>query len=479
MLEAIMFAIPARKTARNRLSLLPLLCGFCALAFPGHASPIVDMAPEAIRLRAEAGDPYFQAALAFIYLHGDKGQTKSIDQFRAWAEKSSAQAHPLGLFAIGYQGKIDGDLAKTRRYYRRVFGPGEGKLIKMSAEGDALASYCLGELFISEALLPDVEQDIVLAALHFRIAADRDHEPSRVQYAVLRIKGYGVEKNEAEGFAMLLKASEQGLPAAHYYLGQAYFEGWGVEKNDNKALVHMVAAAELNYGKAQLSAAKFYALGVASPVNWELAANYAGRAEALGVPGAGPLYLEYDRKRRETPSTAGQPPLGVKVPDPEDTLGLRERLPVYPPAVVTPSPRVPPVSPPITFQPPAGVDSPTKKTLSQARDALRLRHDVKTAVALYQTAAQAGNLDAQRELGELFYEGSFVDRDYHSALKWFRQAADSGDAASQRYLGAMYFIGKGLAKDKLEAAKWLRLAAAQGDALAQDQLKMVERLLPR
>jgi TPR repeat protein len=64
-------------------------------------------------------------------------------------------------------------------------------------------------------------------------------------------------------------------------------------------------------------------------------------------------------------------------------------------------------------------------------------------------------------------------------LKWFRQAADSGDAASQRYLGAMYFIGKGLAKDKLEAAKWLRLAAAQGDALAQDQLKMVERLLPR
>jgi TPR repeat protein len=158
----------------------------------------------------------------------------------------------------------------------------------------------------------------------------------------------------------------------------------------------------------------------------------------------------------------------VKVPEPEDTLGPRERLPTPVPSENQPQPPFPAATP-----------ETGKEALAQARDALRLRHDVITAVTHYQIAAEAGNVDAQRELGELFYEGSFVDRDYHSALKWFHKAADAGDSSSQRYLGAMYFIGKGLAKDKQQAAKWLRLAAAQGDALAQEQLKMLERLIPR
>ena len=215
---------------------LPFLaCCFGTPALPVHASPAVDMSFEAIRSRAEEGDPYYQAALAFVFLHGEKGQPKSIDQFRNWTIKSAAQAHPLGLFAMGYLGKIDGDPEKTRRYYRRAFGPGESKLIKMAAAGDALASYCLGELFVSNVLPNEIEQDTDLAALHFHVAADRGHQPSRVQYAVFRIKGWGVEKNEPEGFAMLLNVAEQNLPSAHYFLSHAYFEGWGVEKNYKKA----------------------------------------------------------------------------------------------------------------------------------------------------------------------------------------------------------------------------------------------------
>ena len=188
--------------------ILPLFA-FCleAMVSPVRASPVVDMGFDAIKTRAEQGDAYYQAALAFIFLHGEKGQPKSIDRFRDWTTKSAAQAHPLGLFAMGYLGKIDGDPEKSRRYYGRIFGPGESKLIKMAATGDALASYCLGELFVSNVLPNGIDQDTDLAALHFRVAADRGHQPSRVQYAVFRIKGWGVEKNEAEGFAMLLKAS--------------------------------------------------------------------------------------------------------------------------------------------------------------------------------------------------------------------------------------------------------------------------------
>ncbi|MFP6854795.1 MAG: tetratricopeptide repeat protein, partial [Opitutales bacterium] len=206
---------------------------------------------------------------------------------------------------------------------------------------------------------------------------------------------------------------------------------------------------------------------------WELAAKYAGKAAAKGIPKAAELFKQYDLKRLENASNPGQSEIPVKVPSPEDTLTPEERIGL----VNTPSDPHIVQTPPSTT--PVVVSGIGKEALSKARDALRLRHDVKGAIAQYQLAAESGEIAAQRELAELFYEGSFVDRDYHSAIKWFRQAADAGDAASQRYLGAMYFIGKGLAKDKREAAKWLRLAAAQGDALAQDQLKMVERLIPR
>ncbi len=450
--------------------ILPLFA-FCfeAMVLPLRASPVVDMEFEAIKTRAEQGDAYYQAALAFVFLHGEKGQPKSIDQFRDWTTKSAAQAHPLGLFAMGYLGKIDGDPEKSRRYYGRVFGPGESKLIKMAATGDALASYCLGELFVSNVLPNGIDQDTDLAALHFRVAADRGHQPSRVQYAVFRIKGWGVEKNEAEGFAMLLNVAEQNLPSAHYFLSHAYFEGWGVEKNDNKSLLHMVTAAELNYGRAQLKAAQFYAHAVASPTNWELASKYAGMASALGVPKAKELFEEYERNRLADKANSSQSPLGIHVPEPEETVSPHETQPPVSPEPVSPTPITPSVS----------ANPSSKKALAQARDALRLNHDVKAAVIFYNTAAETGNLEAQRELGELYYEGSFVDRDYHLALKWFLKAGEAGDAPSQRYLGAMYFIGKGLPKDKQAAVKWLRLAAAQGDALAQEQLKMVERLLPR
>lgn len=474
MLESIMLAKPAWFTSRIRriFSGIPLF--FYLVTPPLQGSPVVNMNFESIKSRAEANDPYYQAALALIYRNGEKGQSISIDQFRNWAEKSSAQIHPLGFFAMGFLGKSENDHEKTKRFYRRAFGPGEGKLIKMAAEGDALASYALGQIILSNALDPDFKQDIGLAVRHFQIAAGLGHEPSRAQYAMFRLKGEGgVLKNEPEGFAILLKASEHDLPNAHYYLGRAYFEGLGVEKNDGQALVHMVEAAELNHGMAQLVTANFYANGVATAINWELAAKYAGNAAAMGIPKAAERFKEYELKRLENASNPGQSEISVNVPSPENTLTPEERVGRV---VTPPDPSI--VQSPISTTP-AVVPNVGKEALTNARYALRLRHDVKVAVAQYRLAAESGEIDAQRELAELYYEGSFVDRDYHSAIKWFRQAADAGDAASQRYLGAMYFIGKGLAKDKKEAAKWLRLAAAQGDALAQDQLKMVERLIPR
>lgn len=57
-----------------------------------------------------------------------------------------------------------------------------------------------------------------------------------------------------------------------------------------------------------------------------------------------------------------------------------------------------------------------------------------------------------------------------------RQAAEVGDADAQRSLGQIYFSGRGLKQDSAEAAKWYRMAADQGIASAQHELgQMYER----
>ena len=95
------------------------------------------------------------------------------------------------------------------------------------------------------------------------------------------------------------------------------------------------------------------------------------------------------------------------------------------------------------------------------------RGDNATALRLLTPLAKQGLTKAQQKLGEMYYEGRGVARDYSQALAWFRTAADQGDANAPFYLGVMYHDGLGVAKDNVAAAGWYRKAAEQGTAAAQ------------
>jgi TPR repeat protein len=81
-----------------------------------------------------------------------------------------------------------------------------------------------------------------------------------------------------------------------------------------------------------------------------------------------------------------------------------------------------------------------------------------------------GDASAQFNLGNMYYNGKGVQRDYKKAAKWLRMAAEQGVAGSQMILGIMYFNGEGVTQDYKEAAKWYRKAANQGHADAQNNL---------
>lgn len=144
--------------------------------------------------------------------------------------------------------------------------------------------------------------------------------------------------------------------------------------------------------------------------------------------------------------------------------------------------------------------------VSQTASAPAARTEPKPAVdvAALRAKAEAGDPQAQAELGDLYLKGDVVTNSYTEAAKWFRmsaaktnaeglfglaqlydagqggvaqnvaealklyrQAADQGLAGAEYTLGFMYESGHGVTKNQAEATKWYTKAAEQGDALSQ------------
>ena len=89
---------------------------------------------------------------------------------------------------------------------------------------------------------------------------------------------------------------------------------------------------------------------------------------------------------------------------------------------------------------------------------------------LYRKAAEKGVAKAQCDLGNCYYYGYGVEKDYTKAVEWYRKAAEQGFAEAQYKLGFMYSRGYGVEHDFAKAVEWYRKAAYQGHTLAQYKL---------
>jgi len=97
----------------------------------------------------------------------------------------------------------------------------------------------------------------------------------------------------------------------------------------------------------------------------------------------------------------------------------------------------------------------------------KMEKDQREAVKSYRKAADQGNVEAQYNLGDCYFNGKGVVKDQREAVTWYRKAAEQGNATAQIGLGYCYFYGEGVEKDGVEAVKWYRKAAEQGNAAAQ------------
>ena len=91
-------------------------------------------------------------------------------------------------------------------------------------------------------------------------------------------------------------------------------------------------------------------------------------------------------------------------------------------------------------------------------------------IAALRVKANAGDADAQYNLGVWYNFGHGVPQDSVQAVAWIRKAADQGLAGAQFNLGNAYRDGQGVPQDYVESHKWFNLAASRMSAANQQQL---------
>ncbi|MDH5171588.1 MAG: sel1 repeat family protein, partial [Gammaproteobacteria bacterium] len=103
--------------------------------------------------------------------------------------------------------------------------------------------------------------------------------------------------------------------------------------------------------------------------------------------------------------------------------------------------------------------------LADAYTAMR-RGDFTAAAGVFESAADAGSVEAQYQLGKLYMVGRGVDKDETLARKWLDQAARSGEANAQYTLGLLLLRGS----EQEQGREWLQQAANQGHERARAEL---------
>lgn len=101
-----------------------------------------------------------------------------------------------------------------------------------------------------------------------------------------------------------------------------------------------------------------------------------------------------------------------------------------------------------------------------------IKKDVKLGLEWITKAANSGLIEAQTNLGHLYRngEGKDIPKNLALALYWYMEAAKQGDKNAQLTVGYMYGTGEGVTRNYFEAVNWYRKAADQGDATAQYNL---------
>jgi len=91
------------------------------------------------------------------------------------------------------------------------------------------------------------------------------------------------------------------------------------------------------------------------------------------------------------------------------------------------------------------------------RDGMGVDRSIEKSVEILKSAAERGNIKAMAILADQYLNGKFVDRDPEEAFRWFLKSAQTGNPKSQYQTAVMLSSGLGTEKDLDKAKEWFAI----------------------
>jgi uncharacterized protein len=100
----------------------------------------------------------------------------------------------------------------------------------------------------------------------------------------------------------------------------------------------------------------------------------------------------------------------------------------------------------------------------------KVEADPNAAKFWMEKAALQGHPDARGQLGYMYYKGTGVEQNYEKSFYWYHKSAEAGVDFAQHSLAYLYEKALGVEKDLQEAIFWYRKSVAQGYESSKENL---------
>ena len=430
-----------RQMQADQDTAIPLYEDACSMLSEGRISE----AETLLERSAELGLVDAQHLLGELNLLGSQF-SKNLEKAAHWFQRAADQGDHRSQIRLGWLHEaglgFEVDQAKSVYWYRLAaeqgnvdaqfnlaakYDNGEGvhhnpdeaaRWYRLAAEqGHADAQYFLGQAYEAG---DGVEQDIQEAIDWYILASEQNHASARRRFWTLCLEGAFYPEEDAEAvFAEKIGAS-LGYAGAQFKLGFRYDVGDGVEKNLPLAHSWYEKAAQNGFKEAHYHLAIHYQFGRGVPVDEGKAAHLNGLGNEIQTSGSFP-----DFKRGTTTRITGE---GVTSSN---------------------------TKPDWLFD---GLGQMDPRSAIDYREAL--------------VRADAGDFEAQFELGLMHRRGDGIPQSRSEALKWYSLAASSDHAGALNNLALMISNGDGVSRDQKKAAELFTKAADLGSEVAMYNLAL-------
>lgn len=421
--------------------------------------------------KAKAGDANAQNNLGLWYYTGTNVEKNYTTALKYWA-LSAAQnnAEAIGNMAMCYQlgrgtknNKPDSVMAS--KLYKKAFKEGNINVLKQHTEladkqNKPFSIMLLLDYFTEKhdqaniqkylrkaSDLGDTESQVRQAMAYlngkntaaavklYKLLADKGNLTGIYYYGYMTFKGMGTNQDKAQGIQYLQRAADKGVTDAYRMLGRIYYEGDGTEKDITKAIDYLKKAAAGKRGDSQLLLAQCYQNGQGVKKDFDQAAQWLAEAFKHGQQKEVTKFVEDSKNAPFGEYIEGLKKYCID----KDYSAASEHFKKVEKA---------------------GIDDGLAMQALILADDNNPKNNVKKAFKLM-TKAEGTSTVAKYYLSQMYQDGKGVEKDVKKAVELILSAADAGNGYAQEKVGNMYFSGTDVTQDYVKAVDYYLQAEAQ------------------